>query len=486
MFVVSRVDDAGYSGDRSRAGLVIVSNRLPVQWTERGWSRSAGGLVSALEPVLEKRGGTWVGWNGDSGGMTLQPPASETVNYVPVPLIEEEIAQYYLGFANSTLWPLFHGAIRPPEINDSWWKTYCSVNARFAQAAIESVDREGVVWVHDYHLLLVPRLLKRFSSVRTRFFLHIPFPPLEVFARLPWRRELLEGVLGADVAGFQTKRSSSNFIDAVTTFTDAKLVGEDLVSNTGRTRVVTAPISVDAEGFERIAAMPSTRHRAHVLRHKLGDPRTVFLGIDRLDYTKGIEVRLHALEAMLCNHPEIADEVRFVQIAVPSRESIGDYEKTRRSIEQLAGRIDGIHASHLQMPVRYVYDTLSREELVAYYLAADVMAVTPLADGMNLVSKEFVASTVDLNGVLVLSEFAGSANELTDAVLVNPFDIADMADQMYRAMTMPQSEKIARMKAMRWVVDRNDLDVWARRALGSLGDDDTMSVEGLSARRAVG
>jgi trehalose 6-phosphate synthase len=452
--------------ETQKSGLVIVANRLPVQRSDGEWVKSAGGLVSALTPVLDQHGGTWIGWPGEAGGDLATPPSpAPNVEYVSVPLIREEIAQYYLGFSNSTLWPLFHGAIRPPELDHAWWKTYCSVNLRYAEAASEVVDPSGMVWVHDYHLLLVPRLIKRLTSVDTHFFLHIPFPPLEVFARLPWRHELIDGLLGADVVGFQTERSASNFRDAARAFADTTLEDGDLLSDAGRTRVVAAPISVPAEDFERIATMPSTRHRAHVLRHELGDPNTVFLGVDRLDYTKGIEARLQALELMLDEYPDVADDVRFVQIAVPSRESIGDYEQTRQAIERLSGRINGMHASHLQMPVRYVYDTLSREELVSYYLAADVMAVTPLADGMNLVSKEYVASTVDLDGVLLLSEFAGSANELTDALKVNPYDISDMAEQMHRAMTMTRPEKRARMESLRWVVDHNDLEAWTRRSL---------------------
>jgi trehalose 6-phosphate synthase len=458
-------DDRG--GEPRRSDLVVVANRLPIQRSDGEWINSAGGLVSALAPILEEHGGTWIGWTGEAGGDVIPPSPGHDVDYVTVPLINEEIAQYYLGFSNSTLWPLFHAAIRPSELNNAWWKTYCSVNARYAEAAVEAVNPSGIVWVHDYHLLLVPRMIKRLTSVDTHFFLHIPFPPLEVFARLPWRHELVEGMLGADVVGFQTERSASNFRDAALAFADTTLDGDDLLSDSGRTRVLTAPISVAVTDFERIAAMPSSRHRAHVLRHQLGDPKTVFLGVDRLDYTKGIEARLKALELMLDEYPVVADDVRFVQIAVPSRESIGDYDKTRQAIEHLAGRINGVHASHLQMPVRYVYDTLSREELVSYYLAADVMAVTPLADGMNLVSKEYVASTVDLDGVLLLSEFAGSASELTDALMVNPYDISDMAEQMYKAMTMSQSEKTARMKSLRWVVDRNDLGAWTRRALES-------------------
>lgn len=448
--------------------LVVVANRLPVKRTPTGWVTSSGGLVTALVPVLRDHAGIWIGWS----GVADRPPDefdAEGVQCLAVPLTRDEVDNYYLGFCNESIWPLYHDAIRTPRYRRGWWTSFTEVNQRYARAALEVASDRDVFWIHDYHMQLVPGFIRgELPGADIRFFLHIPFPPIELFSRLPWRQEVIEGLLGSDVVGFQTEHSARNFMNAATAFGGATRSGDVLVSDERATRVVTAPISIEAAEFERIARRESTAKRAEELRRELGNPHAMLLGVDRLDYTKGIEVRLRAFETMLEPLPVLGEALVFVQIAVPSRESIGDYATMRQEIERIAGHINGMYGRRHQPPVHYVYDSLEREELVAYYRAADVMVVTPLADGMNLVAKEFVASRVDDRGVLVLSEFAGAAQELNGAVLVNPYHIDGLANEMMRATVMDPGEVQSRMGRMREVVRTNDIRHWTEVLVGDV------------------
>ncbi len=448
--------------------MIVIANRLPVRRTESGWAASPGGLVTALSPILIDRGGLWIGWSGEVDE-DLDTFEHDGIQISGVPMSQSEIDYYYLGFSNETVWPLYHDGIRIPEYHRSWWSAYTAVNERFATRALECASSDDVFWVHDYQLQLVPRFLRsKRPDSDIRFFLHIPFPPVELFARLPWRREIVRSLLEADVVAFQTARSADNFKNAATAFGHATSEGDVLTVRNHRTRVVTAPISIDTADFERIAGLDSTIRRAKNLRRELGDPACVMLGADRLDYTKGIDVRLRAFEAMLEDLPGLAESVQFIQIAVPSRQTIGDYAMMREEIEGIAGRINGMYGRRHNMPVHYVYESLSREDLIAYYRVADVMVVTPLADGMNLVAKEFVASRVDEGGVLLLSEFAGAAEELKQALMVNPYDIDGMASEMTRAMLVDAEDARRRMREMRSTVRANDVHHWTRRALGEV------------------
>ena len=445
--------------------VIVVANRLPIRRIENGtWAPSPGGLVTALTPILQQ-GGTWIGWAGVGSG----PPESfrfNDIDHVAVSVSEVEIDDYYLGFCNGTLWPLFHDAIRTPEYHRRWWNAYRRVNQRYAEAVLEHSRPGGLIWVHDYHLLLLPQMLRELSPEREiRFFLHIPFPPVELYARLPWRRQLLDGILGADVVGFQTERSTANFREAATTFAGAEAAEHSLADRGRLIRTQTAPISVDFGAYDEIAHSPDTDKRVARIKRELGNPEHILLGADRLDYTKGIDVRLRAFETLLRQHPDLANRIKLVQIVVPSRQSIGDYSDMREEIERLAGRINGVHGERHRMPVHYTYESLDREELVAYYRAADVMVVTPLVDGMNLVAKEYVASRVDADGVLLLSEFAGAAHELSSAVLVNPYDIDGVAQAMRRTIDMDREERRRRMQEMRDVVAENHLEAWTRLTL---------------------
>ncbi len=447
--------------------VVVVANRLPIRRTEDGsWAPSPGGLVTALTPILQ-HGGIWIGWAGVGSGPTESFRFND-IDHVAVAVSEAEIDDYYLGFCNGTLWPLFHDGIRAPEYHRRWWSAYQRVNQRYAQAVLENSDPGDLIWVHDYHLLLLPQMVREQSpDAKIRFFLHIPFPPVELYARLPWRRQLMEGMLAADMVGFQTQSSTENFVKAAQAFADVEAEDQTITKGGRVITTMTAPISVDFHSYEEVAMSPDTEHRVRRIKRELGEPEHIFLGADRLDYTKGVDVRLRAFATLLQQNPHLADSAKLVQIVVPSRQTIGDYSDMRDEIERLAGRINSIHGERHRQPVHYTYESLEREELVAYYKAADVMVVTPLVDGMNRVAKEYVASRVDGDGVLLLSEFAGAAHELSPAVLINPYDIDGVAQAMLRAIEMESGERMRRMGAMRDTVRRHDLAAWTRRTLDS-------------------
>ncbi|REK25826.1 MAG: trehalose-6-phosphate synthase [Actinobacteria bacterium] len=455
--------------------IIVAANRLPVRRLEdETWERSPGGLVSALIPILQQNEGVWIGWSGVADE-DIEPFRHSGIENIPVTLSGLEVEDYYLGFSNETIWPLFHDAIRTPAYHRHWWRTYQEVNMRFARAIADAAEGDDLVWIQDYQLLLVPRYLKELApSLNIRFFLHIPFPPVELYARLPWRQEVLEGMLGADVVGFQTNRGAGNFTAAATAFTESVESDGKLESSGHQTRVVASPISIETAKFESIAERDDTTERVKAIRAELGDPEFILLGADRLDYTKGIDVRFRAFEAMLERHPDLAERTKFVQIGVPSRSTIRDYVEVREEIEQIAGRINSTQGSRHYMPIHYMYESLTIDDLVAYYRAADVMVVTPFADGMNLVAKEFVASRVDDDGVLLLSEFTGAAQELRDAILLNPFHVDGIARKMYQAIMMEPEEQRRRMKMMRHIVREHDVHHWARSALGS--DTDIVAV----------
>ncbi|MDD7938691.1 trehalose-6-phosphate synthase [Actinomycetospora lutea] len=466
---------------RGSSDLLVVANRLPFDLHADGeWHHSPGGLVTALEPTLRARGGAWVGWPGLQDAEP-EPFDEDGLSIRPVPISADEVAAYYEGFANATLWPLYHDVVATPHFDRSWWEAYRRVNERFADAAAGAAADGATVWVQDYQLQLVPRLLReRRPDLRIGFFLHIPFPPVELFAQLPWRRELVEGLLGADVVGFQTAGGAENFRRVTTRLTDASAddvpitVGGrpgHVTAPDGRTITIGAhPISVDAADLEAIARSDATVERAEALRHELGDPRTVLLGVDRLDYTKGIDVRLQAFAEVLRDHRLDPAETVLIQVATPSRERVEHYAETRDDIELTVGRINGEYASIGHTVVHYVHQATPREELVAFFRAADVMLVTPYRDGMNLVAKEYVASRPDGGGALVLSEFTGAADELGEgAFLVNPHDLDAVADAIVAAASQDAEEGRRRMGRMHEQVLEHDVERWAAGFLEALG-----------------
>ena len=456
--------------------LVAYANRLPLSRGRQGWMPSAGGLVSALRPALEPRHGAWVGWDGGSGNLPRRVEGLD-IELLPVSLSRREVEDYYHGFANRTLWPLLHGLIEQPVFERRWWAAYRDVNERFA--AVET-GGDGLRWVHDYHLMLVPSLLRR-ARVREpiAFFLHVPFPPPEIFARLPWREQVLDGLLGADVVSFHTERYRNNFVRSC-----SRLRGDvDVVRVEGRTialprrRVLTVahPISIDAGTLAEDARTSATERSLHGLRAQFGD-RRILLGVDRLDYTKGIIERLRAVELLLEGRPELRGRLAFIQIAVPSRGEIREYRELRRNVEELVGRINGRFTDPGgDVPVHYLYRGVPRERLLAYYLLADVCLVTPLADGMNLVAKEFVTAQAAGGGAgaLVLSEFTGAAVELRDAQPCNPFDVAGLAAAIERALELDEGDRRRRIKRMGAAVARRDVYWWIEQELAAAGEAHT-------------
>lgn len=460
----------------SERPLVVVANRLPVRQTRKGprtsWETSPGGLVTAMRPLLRERGGSWVGWTGAEGGAS-KPFVHDGMHIHPVPLTRTDIERFYEGFSNETLWPLYHDVLRTPHFHRAWWRTYLDVNRRFTDIVSPLVAPDATVWVHDYHLQLVPGMLRdRRPGARIGFFLHIPFPAPELYARMPWRREVLEGLLGADVIGFQSRLMAQNFLRSARRYTDAKGVGSVLHYGGREIRVLPFPISIDIGEFESLAHSSAVRERVDQLHQRIGRGRKLILGVDRLDYTKGIDVRLRAFEEILARGRYSTADVCMIQVAVPSRAGVADYAEMRRIVEETVGRINGEYAEPGRVAVHYLHRSLAREDLIAYYRAADVMFVTPLRDGMNLVAKEYVATRLDDTGVLVLSEFAGAANELRHAVLVNPFDIDGMASAVEQALAMPARDARQRMRSLRKTVHAYDLYAWASRFLHALNGDE--------------
>ena len=450
--------------------LIVVANRLPVRMDESSgeWETSPGGLVSALAPVLRERHGTWIGWPGTSD-MDIDPFTVEDIAQVPIELSADEIADYYEGFCNGTIWPLYHDAIRPVEMHRHWWRPYQEVNRRFAESVAE-IAREGAsVWIQDYQLQLVPEMLHLARpDLRIGFFLHIPFPPVEIFGRLPWRQEIVRGLLGADVVGFHTRQSMNNFARAARTYGRASGPAEALSFAEHTTRAEVLPISIDFADFDSVASMPETAAAARALRTELGNPAHILLGVDRLDYTKGIDLRLRAYESLLAARPDLVGRIVLVQVAVPSREGVDEYVTIRRRVEENVGRINGAFGRGDWTPVRYYYRGLDRDDLIAHYVAADVLLVTPLRDGMNLVAKEYVACRTEDTGVLVLSEFAGAAEQLDQAVIVNPYDLDGLARAFGEAVDMERQEQRRRMRLLRTHVRRWDVHAWAAHGLAGI------------------
>jgi trehalose 6-phosphate synthase len=464
---------------------VVVANRLPVeaQVDDDGittWRRSPGGLVTALQPVLAERPCTWVGWSGRFTGDDAEPvpAASGDALLVEVGLSSEDVELYYEGFCNATIWPLYHDAVATPTYHRHLWTAYRRVNQQFADEVARTAAPGATVWVHDYQLQLVPQMLREARPDLTiGFFLHIPFPPVELFMQLPWRRTIIEGLLGADLVGFQIADDAANFIALAARLCQADVDGRSnaaflvVRSADGVERRVQAqdfPISIDAMAIDQLSRTPEVEQRAKDIRAELGNPVTLILGVDRLDYTKGIGVRFTAYEELLQDGSLDPASVVFVQVATPSRGTIEDYQVVRDEIELAVGRIMGTFASVGAHPVQYLHQSMDLPELVALYKAADIMLVTPLRDGMNLVCKEYVAARTDGEGALVLSEFAGAAFELTDAWLVNPHDADGVKGALLAAVHAEPANRQGRMAKLREQVFGHDVERWARDFLACL------------------
>jgi trehalose 6-phosphate synthase len=472
------------SGD---SDFVVVANRLPIDMERlpdgtTTWKRSPGGLVTALEPLLRRRRGAWIGWPGIPDADD-EPIEQEDMHLCPVSLSAKDVAEYYEGFSNATLWPLYHDVIVKPIYHREWWDSYVEVNRRFAEATAKAAAQGATVWVQDYQLQLVPKMLRMLRPDLTiGFFLHIPFPPVELFMQMPWRTEIIEGLLGADLVGFHLPGGAQNFL-----FLARRLVGANTSRGTVGVRsrfgeidvgfrtvkVGAFPISIDSAALDHQARSRTIRHRAKEIRSELGDPRKILLGVDRLDYTKGIDVRLKAFSELLEEHRAKRDDTVFVQLATPSRERVDSYIAMREDIERQVGHINGEYSEVGHPIVHYLHRPIPREELIAFFVAADVMLVTPLRDGMNLVAKEYVACRSDLGGALVLSEFTGAAAELRQAYLANPHHLEGVKDAIEAALNQTPEEGRRRMRALRRQVLAHDVDLWARSFLEALASTRT-------------
>ncbi len=456
------------------AQLVIVANRLPVDRVTNAdgsteWRRSPGGLVSALEPVMRANDGVWIGWPGGTE-TDLEPFEDDGMSLVPMTLTGQEIEEFYEGFSNGTLWPIYHDLVAKPEFHREWWDSYVTVNQRFAERAADVAGKGATVWVHDYQLQLVPQMLRELRpDLRIGFYLHIPFPPNELFQQLPWRRQILEGLLGADLVGFQLSGGAANFVRLVRQRVGHKTHRDLVYLPDGRTvRAAAFPISIDAAGFEELARSEPVAQRSKEIREALGSPTKIFLGVDRLDYTKGIYARLRAFAELIMDGALDVDDAVFVQVATPSRERVEQYRILRDEIDRLVGRINGDLGKIGRPAISYMHSSHPREEMAALYRAADVMVVTPYRDGMNLVAKEYVACRFEDDGALVLSEFAGAADELRQAWLVNPYDINGMKSALLEACRADDRELTRRMRAMRKTILQHDVAAWARGFLDGL------------------
>jgi trehalose 6-phosphate synthase len=456
-----------------RSSFVVVANRLPVDEVNtsqgRQWRRSPGGLVTAIHPVLAEHHGTWVGWAGGVGAAP-EPFDLDGIRLHPAPISGDELERYYEGQSNATIWPLYHDAVEQPVYKRRWREAYRLVNARFAEAAAEVAADGATVWVQDYQMQLVPAMLRELRpDLRIGFFLHIPFPPIELFMQMPLRAEVLRGLLGADLVGFQQRLAAQNFVRLARHLLGLRYEGQTIHVGGRRVKAGAFPISIDVKEMERMAADPVIQARAKQIRAELGDPKMVILGVDRLDYTKGIELRLKAFRELLLDGKLTVPEAVMVQVATPSRERVEHYQALRVNVEREVGRINGEFGRVGVPAVHYLHQSYSRNELAALYCAADVMMVTPLRDGMNLVAKEYVATRGESGGALVLSEFAGAATELRQAFLCNPHDPDGVKDALLRAVHVDEGEARRRMRIMHRHLRTHDVRHWARTFLNELG-----------------
>jgi len=456
--------------------LVIVSNRLPIvigrgdlgEWQVQPGS---GGLVTALAPILRDRAGLWIGWPGtveevDLDGLVAIGSKDAGYIFKPVLLTAEEVDQYYFGFSNEIIWPLFHDMHSRCNFDPAYWNMYQAVNLKFTQVIAQNTGMNDYIWVHDYHLMLVAKELRNMGlEHKIGFFLHTPFPPLDIYMKLPWRSQILEALLEYDLVGFQTRRDRNNFIQCAEALIkdihyDARRQVSTITVPNREIKVGIFPISIDFKEFARQAAARSVAERASQLYEAIPNCQ-ILLGVDRLDYSKGIPEKLRAFRNALERFGDLHGNVSLVQIVVPSREDIPEYQELKAEIEGFVSEINGKFTQPGWIPIHYMFRSLDWIELLAYYRAADIALVTPLKDGMNLVAKEYCGAKVDRNGVLILSEFAGAATQLRrSALLVNPYDIEGTANAIHRAYNMSMGERRSRMRRLRTSIAKRDIFWW--------------------------
>ena len=450
--------------------LIILSNREPYKVEakkgKKVFEKTVGGLVSALEPILRERGGTWVCWGRKGGGAYPEIKVSEGFYIKQVPLTSKDVSEYYYGFSNETLWPLCHTFLSRTHFNGRYWTGYKRVNRKFARAVIDVYSGNDKVLVNDYHLALVPKLLRE-EGVRgpIYFFWHIPFPPYFIFRFLPQRREVLEGMLGADVIGFHTQHYVNNFLECVREILGLRAEG-NAVSWKGRNVELRAvPVGIDVKRWEELASETKVVRYAKNLRKKLG-VEYVGIGVDRLDYTKGLEEKFRGIERFFEKYPSFRGKVSFLQIAAPTRTRLEDYIDVKKKTDEIVGRVEGKFGEPGWVPIYYYYKNYGDERLASLYMMSDFALITPTVDGLNLVAKEYIASQRDGKGVLILSEFAGVSSQLGEgALLVNPFDEDQIAESIYTALKMKPREVKERLRKLQTVVREKDIHWWVKTFL---------------------
>jgi trehalose 6-phosphate synthase/phosphatase len=461
---------------RGSRRLIVMSNRAPIRIIREARKErlepTVGGVGTTFLRLLERHGGLWIAWSGGqkSPAATLMPSIDPRFKIIFAQLSEQDISDYYHGMCNRGLWPLMHFMTPKCHFSTQQWSRYVRVNHAFARIACDEADARDIVWVQDFHLALVPRLMRQQRcELPIGVFWHVPFPPEQLMRILPWREEFLYGMLGADVIGFHTQSYATHFLNCCRQILHLDVCHERCEVTVGGRHVRAAPfpLGIPEEFFANLASSPRVAGRAQRIRRSLGSQLMV-LGVDRLDYSKGILERLLGFERFLEQNPSWHRRVTLVLIAVPSRTKVSDYANLKRELDELVGHVVGRFSSEGWVPLRYLYTQLGAEELVAYYRAADIALLTPLRDGMNLVAKEFVASRIGDDGVLILSEFAGAAEELTEALLVNPYNADEIAERLRQALEMDAAEQSARMRMMRNKVQANNLERWSESFLSEL------------------
>lgn len=454
---------------------IIISNRLPVKIVEENntysFIPSEGGLATGLSDVFNAGNSIWVGWPGVEIPEEKQAKVSKQLNALnlyPVFLTQDEINLFYEGFSNEILWPVFHYLVTYANYDKAYWESYKAVNEKFAQHALKFIEKDDQVWVHDYQLLLLPGMLRSLvSEACIGFFQHIPFPSYEIFRLIPWREELLNGLIGADLIGFHTYDDLGHFMSTANRLLPVSTSANTLFNEDRQIVVEAFPMGIDFEKFAELTTKPEVHQEIAALREGKENIKMI-LSIDRLDYSKGIFERLKALEALLQNHPEYIETIELYMIVVPSRDTVAQYKELKEQIDQLVGNVNAKFRTVNWIPINYFYRSFPIEMLSALYATADICLVTPMRDGMNLVSKEYVASRNNNDGVLILSEMAGASKELSDAIIVNPNNMDDMICAIELALNMPLQEQNQRMIAMRAIVKKFNVKHWVSQFISKL------------------
>lgn len=449
--------------------ILIVSNRLPVKIQdndgELNYHNSEGGLATGLSSVYQQGDNIWIGWPGavvtDNQKLKVMGALEERKLH-PVFLTDEEVSDFYEGFSNETIWPLFHYFPSYAQFEPRYWDVYKSVNEKYAEIILNIATKDDVIWIHDYQLLLLPSLIrKKLPGVTIGFFQHIPFPSYEIFRLLPWRKEILCGILGADLVGFHTYDDTRHFIDSVTRILGNSAIANELMIEDRKVVIDAFPIGIDYEKFHKLSEDATVRRNERKLK-KLINNNKLLISIDRLDYSKGILHRLKAFRLLLERYPDLKGNIRLIQLIVPSRDNVAQYKELKEEMNRMVTDINGDFGTFSWQPIHHFYRSFPVNLLSTLYKAADVALVTPMRDGMNLVCKEYVASKIDKKGVLVLSEMAGASRELSEALMVNPNDIWDFCEKIYAALEMPEAEQKRRMTSMQDVVSKFDVFTWVK------------------------